>query len=75
MLTTNELIEEAMNLPVELRAKLIETLIKSFNPAQDDIDKLWAIEAEKRISEVESGQVQLIDGEKVFADLRKRLNQ
>ena len=75
MLTTNELIEEAINLPVELRAKLIETLLNSSNPAQDDIDKLWAIEAEKRISEVESGQVQLVDGEKVFADLGKRLSQ
>jgi len=74
MLNTNELIEEATNLPVELRAKLIETLLKSLNPAQDDIDKLWAIEAERRISEVESGHVQPVDGGKVFADLRKRLN-
>jgi putative addiction module component (TIGR02574 family) len=74
MLNTNKLIEEATNLPVELRAKLIETLLKSLNPAQDDIDKLWAIEAERRISEVESGHVQPVDGGKVFADLRKRLN-
>ena len=73
MLNTNELTEEAINLPVELRAKLIETLLKSLNPAQDDIDKLWAIEAERRISEVESGRVQPVDGERVFADLRKRL--
>ncbi len=74
MFTTNELIEEAINLPVELRVKLIETLTKSLNPAQDDIDKLWAIEAERRMSEVESGHVQPVDGEKVFSDLRKRLN-
>ena len=75
MLTTSALIDEAISLPIELRAQLIEKLLKSLNPSQDKIDRLWAIEAEKRVSEMESGKVQLIPGEEVFEKLRKRLNQ
>ena len=66
MLRTNELMEEAMSLPAELRAQLAEKLLKSLNPSQDEIDKLWAIEAEKRVADIESGKVQTIDGEEVF---------
>ena len=75
MLTKNELINEAISLPVELRAQLIEKLLKSLNPLQDEIDRLWAIEAERRVAEIETGQVQTIPGEEVFEKLRKRLNQ
>ena len=75
MLTKNELINEAISLPVELRAQLIEKLLKSLNPLQDEIDRLWAIEAERRVAEIETGQVQTVPGEEVFEKLRKRLNQ
>jgi putative addiction module component (TIGR02574 family) len=75
MLTTDELINEAMSLPVELRAQLVDELLKSLNPSQAEIDELWAIEAEKRVAEIEAGKVQLIPGEQVFAELRKRLGQ
>jgi len=75
MLTTNELIDEAISLPVELRAQLVDKLLKSLNPSQDEIDKLWAVEAERRVAEIESGQVQTTRGEEVFEKLRKRLNQ
>jgi putative addiction module component (TIGR02574 family) len=75
MLKTDELIAEAMSLPAELRAQLAEKLLKSLNPAQAEIDELWAIEAEKRVADIESGKVQTIPGEKVFKKIRKRLNQ
>jgi len=75
MLTKNELINEAISLPVELRAQLIEKLLKSLNPLQDEIDRLRAVEAERRVAEIETGQVETIPGEEVFEKLRKRLNQ
>jgi putative addiction module component (TIGR02574 family) len=75
MLRTDELMDEAMSLPVELRAQLIDKLLKSLNPAQAEIDKLWAVEAEKRVADIEAGRVQPIPGEEVFEKIRKRLNQ
>jgi len=74
MLTANELIDEAISLPVELRGQLIEKLLKSLNPLQDEIDRLWAVEAERRVAEIESEAAQTTLGEEVFRKLRKRLN-
>ncbi len=43
-----------------------EKAIKTINPTNDDIDKLWAEEAEKRVEDIKSGKVKTIDGKKVF---------
>ena len=74
MLKTDELIEEAVSLPVEIRARLIDKLLKSLNPAQEEIDKIWATEAEKRVEEIKNGKVETISGEKVFKKIQNRLD-
>ena len=71
MLKTNKLIEEAISLPVELRAQLIDKLLQSLNPSQKKIDKLWAKEAERRVGEIQSGKVKTISGEEVFKKILK----
>lgn len=75
MLKADELLDEAMSLPIELRAQLIEKLLNSLNPSQKEIDKLWAVEAERRVAEIESGKAKVIPGEQVFNKIRKRLAQ
>jgi putative addiction module component (TIGR02574 family) len=75
MLKADELINEAISLPMELRARLVDELLKSLNPSQAEIDELWAAEAERRIGEIESGKVKPIPGEQVFKELRKRLGR
>ncbi len=72
MLRTEELLNEAMSLPAELRAQLADALLKSLNPSGTELDQLWAVEAEKRVDEIEAGKVELIPGQEVFAKLRKR---
>ncbi|MEE9377027.1 MAG: addiction module protein [Candidatus Lokiarchaeia archaeon] len=68
-----KLIQEILSLPSHLRTILIDKLIESLNvPIQKEIDDLWAEEAEKRISDINSGKVQSISGEKVFEDIRSR---
>ena len=71
MLRTEELVEEAVSLPVEIRAQIIDKLLESLNPSQKEIDKLWAKEAEKRVEEIQSGKVKTIPGEEVFRKILK----
>jgi putative addiction module component (TIGR02574 family) len=72
---TDDLINEAISLPVELRARLVDELLKSLNPSQAEMDELWAAEAERRVDEIENGKVKPIPGEQVFQELRKRLGR
>ncbi len=53
----------------------MEKLLQSLNvPTQKEIDRLWAEEAEKRVSE-EEGKIVAIDGEQVFKEIRDRLGR
>ncbi|MEC9386918.1 MAG: addiction module protein [Pseudomonadota bacterium] len=68
-----ELIDEANALPVDERALMIESLLKSLNPIESDVDEKWANVAEKRLAELDSGAVEAIPGEEVFNKIRSRL--
>jgi len=74
MIKTKALFDEAISLPIEIRMQLVEKLLRSLNPTQKEIDKLWAKEAERRIKEIKGGKVKTIPGEKVFKRIRDRLN-
>lgn len=63
MIKTDELFAEAVSLPVDVRTQLVDTLLRSLNPMQKEIDKMWADETEKRVEEVRSGKVKTIPGE------------
>lgn len=74
MIKTDDLFSEAISLPVEIRTQLIDKLLQSLNPSRKDIDKLWAKEAEKRVEEIRTGEVETVPGEEVFKKVRDRLN-
>lgn len=72
--TLAELKEQAAQLPERERAELALSLIESLDePADEDVEEAWRIEIERRVAQVESGEVQLIPGDEVFARLRRRL--
>ena len=75
MLDANKLISMAESLPIDLKTRLIESLLNSLNPSQAEIDALWAAEAEMRIEEIKSGKVQTIPGDEVFKSIRDRLSK
>ncbi len=69
----DRVIEDALSLPADIRLNLVEKLITSLNlPIDEDIDRLWAEEAERRISKIEAGEVRLVPGEKVFSKIREK---
>ncbi len=69
--TRDRVIEEALSLPADVRLSLVEKLLTSLNlPTDEEIDRLWAEEAERRVSQIEAGEVKLVPGEEVFSKIR-----
>jgi putative addiction module component (TIGR02574 family) len=69
-----ELKEKASQLSDAERAELALALIESLDgPADPDVEEAWRVEIERRIGQIERGEVQLIPGDEVFAKLRRRL--
>ena len=73
-LTTKQLIDEAVSLPVEERTLVVDSLLRSLNTPNEDIDRQWAAVAQRRLAELRSGRVKAIPGEEVFAKVQKRFS-
>lgn len=66
MIKTDELISEAISLPIDIRTQLINRLLVSLNPERRDIDEFWMKEAEKRLRDIKTGKVKTVPGEQIF---------
>ncbi len=75
MIKTDELISEAISLPVDIRALIVNKLLESLNPTKKEIDELWAVEAEKRVEDIRTGKVKTVPGEEVFKEIRDNFNR
>ena len=72
--TLTDLKEKASRLSETERAELALSLIESLDgPAEPDVEEAWRIEIERRVGQIERGEVKLIPGDEVFARLRRRL--
>ncbi|KOR28799.1 addiction module protein [Achromatium sp. WMS1] len=71
-MNTQELIAEAISLPVEERVLIADSVLRSLNQLSTEIDQQWIEVANRRLAELESGTVQGIPGEEVFAKVWKR---
>ena len=71
--SANKVFDEALSLPADIRMRLVERLLASLNlPIREEIDRLWAEEAERRIAQIDRGEVELIPGEEVFERIRSK---
>jgi len=74
-LNTKEIIREAESLPVEQRALVVDSLLRSLNSPEAEIDRLWIAEAQKRLAEGRSGSQESIPGERVFERIWHRFGK
>ena len=65
-MTTKKIIEEALSLPVEERALIADSLLRSLNVPDTGIDAKWTEVGKKRLQELRSGKVKPIPGDIVF---------
>jgi len=74
-MNTKKLIEEAVALPVEERALVVDSLLRSLNQPESEIDEKWIVVARKRLAEMRSGSVKAVPGDKVFERIWKRFDR
>jgi len=67
-----DIIRDAESLPVEERALVVDSLLRTLNPPDPEIDRKWAAVAKRRLEELRSGRVKPVPGDEVFAKIRQR---
>jgi putative addiction module component (TIGR02574 family) len=73
---SSKIVDDVLSLPTDQRLALVNRILESLNVAtQPEIAALWAEEAERRIEQVEAGQVKPVPGEGVFKETRERLQK
>lgn len=65
-------IDALLELPADLRADVAHRLLESLNPADPEIDALWAAEAERRVGLRRAGKSKTVAGSQVLRQARKR---
>jgi len=73
LMSTRELLDEAMKLKPDERLTLVEALIKSLDEPDKNLDEIWAEEAEKRLKAYRNGNLEAIPMEEVFGEPRDGL--
>jgi len=69
---TKDIIKEAATLPVEERVIVVDSLLRTLNPPDAEIDKAWSRIAQRRLADLRSGQVKPVPGDQVFAKVKER---
>lgn len=73
-MTVEQIMDEVLGLPDEVRALLADRLLESLDPAEGDHDlQLWMAEARRRREEVREGRVRTVSGDEALAQVRRAL--
>ena len=69
----SDLLQKALTLSTQDRGLLINRLIESLDegPPEDGVDEAWDDEIKRRIDDIRSGKVKMLDGEQVLQELAK----
>ena len=70
-----KIFEQALGLPDEDRASLIDALTDSLQGTEADLGPEWTAEIARRIEAVERGESRLIPGDEVEARIRETLER
>ena len=68
-----ELMNEAASLPLEERARLVDSLLQTLNPVDESAVAAWLALAQRRLDDIDAGRVAAVRGDEVFEKVRRRL--
>jgi hypothetical protein len=58
---TRELLEEALELPLDERAKMAAELLESLQEAETEVEAAWATEIQQRVAAARAGELASTD--------------
>lgn len=67
------LLEDALRLRPEDRARLAEELLASLDDAEQDVERAWAIEIERRAAEARASSADEEDWRAALADIQREV--
>lgn len=70
---TEKLLDEALQLPLNERARLAADLLESLDESEDDVEAAWAAEIERRVQAIRAGEVGSTDWRTVLADIEREV--
>lgn len=70
-----EILEQAESLPLEERAFVVDSLLKTLNRPDPEVDRKWVEEAQRRLGELRSGRLKPVPAEDVLAKAREHFPQ
>lgn len=65
-MSINEVLEQALELKVNERSKLVDELLKSLDKPDEEIDEIWVEEADKRLEAYRRGELKAVPMENIF---------
>jgi len=72
MNSTKEIIDQAMALPAEERVIVVEQLLLSLDAPDEELDCIWAEEAEARLDAYERGELDTVSVQEAMAKYDKK---
>ncbi|MBD3789676.1 MAG: addiction module protein [Campylobacterales bacterium] len=66
-MSINDILQQALQLKANERSKLVDELLKSLDKPDEEIEKIWADEAQKRLKAYREGKLKTVPMQEVFA--------
>lgn len=73
--TAKQLIEEVESLPSEERAFIADSILKTLNPVNEEVQNKWLEVAEKRLQDLKSEKITGIPEGEVFGKIKERFSK
>ena len=74
-ITLDQIVEETRHWPPEKVGELVGRLTEDLHASDPETEAAWKIEIDRRIEEIQSGKVQAVPAEEVFARISKILGR
>ena len=69
----HDLLAEALELPLDERAKIVAELLESLDQAEEDVEEAWASEIQKRVAAARAGELASTDWRTVLARVEREV--